>query len=107
MSFYHATLKRNVDSIQKHGLSPNFALNQKNPRVWLHTKSKREWATLHVMKKHKVDMSQVVILEVHVTRSKRKRRWRGIWTTTHILTEFQSITDASELGASPIGDSPC
>ena len=102
MKLYHTTLKRNLDSIRKHGLTPSFAQKQTNPRVWLHTKSRRLWGILHVQKRHKVPMSEILIIEVNVPRSQLKRRWRGIWTTTETLTEFQSITDAVDLAASPI-----
>lgn len=104
MILYHATLKRNLESILLHGLDPAFALNRKNPRVWLHTKSRQHWAVAHAQKRHQVSLSEVVIIEVSIPRSRLKRRWRGLWTTHERITAFISTTDAVKLSASPITD---
>ena len=52
MKLYHATPKRNLDRIQATGLDPNRSTG-KEAVVWLHTQSRREWAILHVLQRHK------------------------------------------------------
>ena len=101
MKLYHATPKTNLGSIQNEGLDPKRAKG-KEVLVWLHTQSRREWAILHTATKHKCEISDVIIIEVSVPRSKLRRRWRGIWTTPETITEFQSITNAVDFSNSPI-----
>ena len=95
MRLYHATPQSNIASIQANGLDPNRATG-KEPHIWLHTVSRRSWAILHTSKRHKCDISQVVIIEVEIPRSKIRRRRRGIWTTAEPISEFQSITNTTE-----------
>ena len=101
MRLYHATPKRNIESIQANGLDPNRSLGAKN-EVWLHTASRREWAILHVSNKHECDVNDVSVITVDVPRSALRRRWRGIWTTAETLTDFQGITNASAFSKSPV-----
>ena len=101
MRLYHATPKRNIDSIKAVGLDPNRSRGAKK-EVWLHTASRREWAILHTVARHKCEVSEIVIIAVDVPRSKLRRRWRGLWTTTDAITEFVSITDAREFTKSPL-----
>lgn len=103
MKLYHATLKSNLDSIQKHGLNPEFSKG-KEAVIWLHTASRTHWAIAHVQKRHKVKLSEVVIIAVDIPRSRLTRRWRGLWSTTETTTAFVSITDAEAYAASPITD---
>lgn len=104
MILYHTTLKRNLDSIRKHGLNPEFALNRKNPRIWIVTRSKRLWSILHVQKRHEVTLDEIAVITVSIPRSKLKRRWRGIWTTDSVIppNAFLSFTDGKVFGESPI-----
>ena len=51
MILFHATPKRNLDSIRKHGLDPKRATG-KVKGVWLHTESRKPWAILHIIKRH-------------------------------------------------------
>ena len=99
MKLYHATPKSNLASIRANGLDPNRSRGAKS-EVWLHTRSRREWAILHTTARHKCEVSDVVILEVNVPRTKLRRRWRGLWTTPETLTDFQSITNAAEFAKS-------
>ena len=101
MRLYHATPIRNLESIRTEGLDPNRS-RCKRKEVWLHTQSRREWVILHTVSRHKCDVSEVVIIAVDVPRSKLRRRWRGLWTTTETLTEFASITNAREFSKSPL-----
>lgn len=80
MILYHATPKANLDSIQQHGLNPDFSKGAEKV-IWLHTASRREWAILHTQRRHNLQLSEVLVLRVDVPRSKLKRRWRGLWTT--------------------------
>lgn len=95
MKLYHATRKQNLESIRVNGLDPNRA-NGKEKLVWLHTTSRREWAIIHTATRHNCEVSDVMIIEVDVPRSKLRRRWRGLWTTAETLTEFGRIRNASE-----------
>ena len=101
MKLYHATPKANLESIRTNGLDPNRSTG-KEAVVWLHTRSRRDWAILHVSNKHKCEVSDVIVIEVSVPRSKLRRRWRGLWTTPEPITEFVSITDAHEFAKSPM-----
>ena len=101
MKLYHATPKANLQSIKANGLDPNHSRG-KEKVIWLHTASRREWAILHTARKKRVGFDEIVIIAVDVPRMKLKRRWRGLWTTPETLTEFQSITNATEFTESPI-----
>ena len=101
MRLYHATPKKNLDSIRTEGLDPNHSTGKESV-VWLHTASRREWAILHTITRHKCDISEVAIIEVNVPRSKLRRRWRGLWTTPQLLTEFGRIRNASEFTETPL-----
>ena len=101
MRLYHATPIKNLESIKADGLDPNRS-QCKKPEVWLHTKSRREWAILHVSQRHKCDVADVSVIAVDVPRSKLRRRWSGLWTTAEPITEFASITDAREFTQSPM-----
>ena len=101
MKLYHATPIKNLESIKATGLDPNRS-RCKRKEVWLHTKSRRDWAILHVAARHKCEVDDVVIIEVNVPRSKLRRRWRALWTTPEAITEFASITDAREFAKSPV-----
>lgn len=95
MKLYHATLKSNLESIRTEGLDPNRSKG-KEVVVWLHTASRRDWAILHIIQRHKCEVSDVIVIEVSVPRPKLRRRWRGLWSTALTLTEFGRIRNASE-----------
>ena len=101
MKLYHATPKANLASITATGLDPNRSRG-KEKAVWLHTRSRREWAILHTSTKHKCDVSEVAIIEVDVPRTKLRRRWRGLWSTAIGITEFGRVSSASEFTKSPM-----
>lgn len=95
MKLYHATPKRNLESIRTNGLDPNSAQG-KESLIWLHTASRRDWAIRHTINRHQCDISEVAIIDVNVPRSKLRRRWRGTWTTQNTVTELKSIATVSE-----------
>ena len=90
MILYHATLKRNLDSIRKKGINPEFARGAEKV-IWLHTRSKTEWAILHTQKRHKCPLDDIAVLSVQIPRSKLTRRWRGIWTTSEVIRDGKEI----------------
>ena len=86
MILYHATPKSNLPSIKAKGLQPRRSKG-KIRGVWLHTASKRHWAILHTMKRHKTD--EIALLQVNVSRRDITRKQRGIWYTTVPITQFR------------------
>ena len=54
MILYHATPKSNLKSIEANGLQPRRSTG-KIKGVWLHTASRRHWAILHTMKRHRTE----------------------------------------------------
>ena len=101
MKLYHATPRKNIDSIKATGIDPDYSTG-KIVAVWLHTKSRREWAVLHTQRRHNVGASDIVIIEVEVPREDLRRRYKGIWSTANVVTNFKSIMSADELSVSPI-----
>ena len=77
MTLYHATPQKHLNAIEAEGLDPMKSAG-KRKEVWLHTKSKREWAVLHTQQRHQTH--DVVIIEVEVSRRHLTRRWRGLWS---------------------------
>ena len=103
MILYHATPKANLESLREHGnLNPEFSQG-KEKVVWLHTASKRHWAILHIQRRHKLPLSEVLVLRVDVPRSKLKRRWRGLWTTAERITQW-CVIPAEQMAERPIED---
>jgi hypothetical protein len=78
MLLRHATLRRNLASIQRGGLLCSMSRG-KLPVVWLHSASKSSWATLHTVKRHGGRVEGVVILEVEVPRSWLRRNRKRLW----------------------------
>ena len=76
MRLFHATPTRNLASIMKRGLLTSKSKG-KLPVVWLHAQSRRDWATLHTMKRH--ETREVAILSVDVPRQTIRRAGRGLW----------------------------
>ena len=102
MILYHATPRRNLESILATGLQPNLA-SGKIKGVWLHTASKTPWAILHTIKRHRLNsFDEVVILKCKIPRSRLTRRWSGLWTCDTPITDFMEVVDAAGHAASPI-----
>lgn len=99
MTLYHATPRKFLQSIQAEGLQPRKAKGRIKG-VWLHTASKRSWAVLHTMKRHRTN--DVVVLEVKVSRNHLTRRWRGLWSCAVPITEFEAVINADQVAQSPI-----
>lgn len=77
MLIRHATLARNLASIRRVGLLTDKSQGRRKA-VWLHTASKSEWATLHVVRRHGGKVENVVILEIDVPRRWWRRSKRGL-----------------------------
>ena len=100
MLLYHATPKRNLESIHQHGLDPAFSKG-KRKEIYLHTAGRRAWAILHTARRHRIPAEDVVLLKVSIPRSKLTRRYRGLWSTGQVITNWTEI-DTSEIAASPL-----
>ena len=81
MLLRHATLKRNVESIQHSGLLCRKSQGKRKV-VWAHAASKTAWATLHVVKRHGGRVEDVIVLEIEVPRGWLRRNRRGLWYST-------------------------
>lgn len=79
MELWHASPRRNRDSILAIGLSSSFALGGLKV-VWFHTRKLREWAVLHVCVRHGLCSSAVDVYRLRVSRTLLLRGWaEGIW----------------------------
>ena len=99
MRLYHATPRRNIESIKANGLDPKHSTG-KIIAVWMHTKSRCEWTILHTQRRH--GDTDIVVIEVEVPRDQLTRRGKGLWSCPGIVKNFKSFTDADEFSKSPI-----
>lgn len=106
MKLYHTTNIQVLDAILQEGINPSKSQG-KRPLIWLHTKSKIYWAILHVQKKRKVSLDEVVIIEVTISKKHLKRAWKGIWTSPLLVgpTRFMRVLRADSFGDSPVPES--
>ena len=77
--YRHATLCRHLASILAEGLDPARARDAAL-LVWLHTPGRTPWAVLHVVRRHRVTLADVILLDVHVPRQWLQRAASGLWT---------------------------
>ena len=73
----HATIRRNLPSIWKLGISPAFSQGAR-AECWFCTRSRRAWAVQHVADRHDVPLSEVVVFRVSVPRSRLVAPPRGV-----------------------------
>ena len=78
MLLRHATVERNLTSIQRAGLLCSKSQG-KLPVCWFHSSSKSSWAALHVVKRHGGKVQDVVVLEMDAPRSWLRRNRRKLW----------------------------
>ncbi len=78
MLLRHATLRRNILGIDKHGLLCAKSLGRMKV-VWLHAPGKTAWALLHTVRRHGGRIEDVVVLEIEVPRSWLRKSRRGLW----------------------------
>lgn len=102
-TYRHATLRQYLPSILAQGLDPTYATG-KQPLVWLHTPSRTPWAVLHTLKRHRVTMAEVVILDVQVPRNWLRRAWRGLWTCDRVIApeRLRVLTSGDAMAAMPL-----
>jgi hypothetical protein len=82
MILYHATTLANLTSIRAHGLLIERAdATQRLKAIWLHTKNNSSWAVVHTIRKHRVALSEVIILAVYIPRGWMTRFHKGRWYT--------------------------
>src|SRR4051812_35763295 len=76
---FHATLVRNLPSIQRAGLLCSKSQGRL-PVVWLCAPSASTWAVLHTVRRHGGTVEGVVLIEVDVPRSwLRRSPRRNLW----------------------------
>ena len=87
----HATIRRNLPSIWKLGISPAFSQGAR-AECWFCTRSRRAWAVQHVADRHDVPLSEVVVFRVSVPRSRLVARRRGVWTCATVVKSIRSVS---------------
>lgn len=96
-TLYHVTLRKNIKSILKNGLSPKRA-RTKYKSVWYVSKENVSWAIEHVVRRHNVrDKKQLVVIEATVKEQNIKtNRWSGIYhSDENIKVTKQNLYSAS------------
>jgi hypothetical protein len=78
MLLRHATLLRNLPSIERRGLLCCKSKG-KLPVVWFHTPGKSTWALLHTIRRHGGRAEAVITLLVDVPRAWLRRNRAGLW----------------------------
>jgi hypothetical protein len=81
MLLRHATLIRNLPTIERHGLLCSKSKGRLKA-VWLATREKSSWAAMHVAWRHGARIEAVITLEVDVPRSWLRRSRKGLWYCT-------------------------
>ncbi len=76
MILFHVTPLRNFASIKRRGLLTAKSKGRL-PVVWLHSRSRRDWATLHTVQRH--GTREVAIFECAAPRSWITRSKVGLW----------------------------
>lgn len=104
MKLYHVTSYARFCSISRSGLDPAFS-EGKAPLVWLASKSKIEWGFLHVVKRHRVKLTDVVVIGFDVPRSwVRRSAKRGLWNSPRLIPagRITSVQTFSDVAKSPL-----
>src|SRR5262249_47066519 len=78
MLLRHATILRNLPSIERRGL---LCSKSKGKRlvIWLHSPAASSWAVLHTIRRHGGQVEGVVIIEVSVSRKLLRRSRKKLW----------------------------
>ncbi len=87
----HVSVRRNLASIWKLGISPAFSQGAR-AECWFCSRSKRAWAIQHVAERHDVPLSEVVVFRVSVPRSRLVLRRRGVWTCDTVVRSIRSVS---------------
>ena len=86
----HVSVRRNLASIWKLGISPAFSQGAR-AECWFCSRSKRAWAVAHVAERHDVPLSEVVVFRVSVPRARLVPRRRGVWTCATVVKSIVSV----------------
>jgi hypothetical protein len=99
------TLKRNLPSIDKHGLLCSKSKG-KMPVVWLHSASRSAWAMTHTVVRHGGRIENVVIIEVSVPRRWLRKSKAGLWYCVEDVRpqRFRSRIGLDQVSKSPVED---
>lgn len=105
MLLRHATPRKNLESIARHGLLCRKSQGRL-PVVWLHSPAKSAWATLHTVKRHGGRIEAVAVIEVSVPRRWLRKSRRGLWYCTRDIApfRFRRTVNFAELSRSPTQD---
>lgn len=103
MLLRHATLRKNLPSIERQGLLCSKSQGRRLV-VWLHTASKSTWAVLHTIRRHGGRAEGIVILEVDVPRSWLRRSRKRLWYCPRDVPpdRIRRCVTFQELAASPV-----
>ncbi len=107
MLLRHATLRKNLPSIGRHGLLCSKSQGRL-PVVWLHSPGKSSWAVLHTIKRHGGRAEGVVIVEVNVPRSWLRRSRKRLWYCGRDIPpgRFGRLVTFTELAGPSVDESP-
>jgi hypothetical protein len=100
MILYHATHRRNLDSILDKGLCTRYACTP-GMRVWACCKRRIPWAILHAVRRHGGKVEDIVVIRLKPRRKQFQRSSHpGLWnskTDVHWwqLEPFCSFEEAS------------
>ena len=97
-SLLHVSPRRNLSSLYKHGVSPDFAQCLR-AECWFCAPSLRAWAIAHVAERHGVAPADVVVLRVRVSRDQMVHRGKGLWTCSRVVKEIVSVAIPSSVAA--------
>lgn len=100
---FHVTPRINLESIYKHGIDPEFALNPSFQVCWFVSASQRMWAIRHVADKFHLKPSQLVCIRVILDRRSVVRRRRGVWTCASPVCEFVAVSPVSNVWYTTFG----
>jgi hypothetical protein len=101
--YRHATLRQHLPGILAEGLDPAHARDTP-PLVWLHTPGQTPWAVVHVVRRHGVALTDVILLDVQVPRAWLQRVAHGLWTCDRVIApaRLQVGESGEDVAASPM-----
>ena len=103
MKLRHATTRQRLASILEQGLRVECADPQaKLKGCWLHAPSRSAWAMVHTLLKHRVDLVDVVLIEVTISRKHLNHFRTGLWYAPQDVpaSALGTIWDGAMFGAS-------
>src|ERR1700758_4529327 len=81
-TFRHATTFSNYVTIAVDGIQVGACHDRAGRKaIWLHSPEKTPWAIIHTMHRHKVDLDNIIVLELHLDSHSLKRHGKGLWYT--------------------------